>query len=114
MKASLLPPTDRRGVALTVIAFVVVLLAGGALFNAIVGGILRSRHPVPGAFYQVAGHPMHLYCTGTGFANGGARRRPRRRLALLAEGAAGARADRARVLVRSSGDRLERAPARTP
>jgi len=37
-----------------------------ATANLAIGAILRARHPVPGAFYNVDGRPMHLYCTGQG------------------------------------------------
>jgi pimeloyl-ACP methyl ester carboxylesterase len=42
------------------------LVTACAVFNLAIGGILRARHPVPGAFYQIGGRSMHLYCTGHG------------------------------------------------
>ena len=53
--------------ALVVAATLVVgLVIASALFNLAVAAILKARYPVPGAFYQVGGHAMHLYCTGQG------------------------------------------------
>src|SRR5215470_344047 len=42
------------------------LVIAGALYNLVAGAVLRARHPPPGAFYQVAGRSLHLYCTGVG------------------------------------------------
>ena len=44
----------------------VAILAAPALSNLIVNAVLRSRYPVPGAFYTVNRRPMHLYCSGHG------------------------------------------------
>lgn len=38
----------------------------GALYNGLALHRLQAAHQAPGAFYNVAGHSMHLYCTGTG------------------------------------------------
>ena len=38
----------------------------GAIYNLIALHRLRAAHPAPGAFYDVAGHSMHLYCIGAG------------------------------------------------
>ena len=48
------------------ICLVVVVVCLGATYNAVALRLLQKAHPVPGAFYTVAGHSMHLYCTGTG------------------------------------------------
>lgn len=48
------------------ICLVAIVVCFGAAYNAIALRRLRLAHPVPGAFYAVAGHSMHLYCTGTG------------------------------------------------
>src|SRR5689334_13307282 len=37
-----------------------------AAYNAIYVHRLAKRYPVPGQFYLVNGHQMHLYCTGSG------------------------------------------------
>jgi pimeloyl-ACP methyl ester carboxylesterase len=56
----------RRAAILAIVLALPSLVLAGALFNAASGAILRARHPVPGAFYQVGGRSMHLYCTGQG------------------------------------------------
>jgi pimeloyl-ACP methyl ester carboxylesterase len=44
-----------------------VLLGGiGALWSALALNRYRDTNPPPGELYAVDGHPMHLYCTGTG------------------------------------------------
>lgn len=45
---------------------VAVCICLGVAYNAFTLHRLRHAHPIPGAFYLVAGHRMHLYCTGTG------------------------------------------------
>lgn len=49
---------------------VAVLLAAtvslSSAYNAIAMHIFWSAHPAPGSLYQVHGHAMHLYCTGSG------------------------------------------------
>ncbi len=42
------------------------LVLAPALLNLAISAVLRARFPVPGAFYQVNGRSMHLYCTGHG------------------------------------------------
>ena len=57
----------RPGKLLLVLIVVVVLaICFGAAYNALALHRLQNAHPVPGAFYTVDGHRMHLYCTGTG------------------------------------------------
>jgi pimeloyl-ACP methyl ester carboxylesterase len=59
-----------RKVAERIVLSIVVLVAAtvtlSSAYNAIAMQIFWARHPAPGAFYQVNGHKMHLYCTGTG------------------------------------------------
>jgi len=52
----------RTRVAIAVAAVLVV----PALLNTLTNEVLRTRHPVPGAFYLINGRPMHLYCSGHG------------------------------------------------
>lgn len=49
-----------------IIGLVAAVAGAGALYNALALHRLRAAHPAPGAFYRVAGHTMHIYCTGTG------------------------------------------------
>jgi pimeloyl-ACP methyl ester carboxylesterase len=52
-----------------VLGFLVIIAACvcvGAVYNTIILRSLRTAYPVPGDFYQVDGHTMHLYCIGTG------------------------------------------------
>jgi len=44
----------------------VILLCVGFGYNFVVCHSLAHRHPVPGAFYTVNRHKMHLYCIGAG------------------------------------------------
>jgi pimeloyl-ACP methyl ester carboxylesterase len=59
-----------RKVAERIVLSVVVLIAApvalSSAYNAIVMQIFWAAHPAPGSFYQVHGHKMHLYCTGSG------------------------------------------------
>jgi len=43
-----------------------VLLLTPALWNLAATKYLHARNPPPGAFYDVEGRQMHIYCTGTG------------------------------------------------
>jgi pimeloyl-ACP methyl ester carboxylesterase len=49
-------------------AFLVIpiLLLTPALWNLAATKYLHTRNPAPGAFYDVDGRQMHIYCTGTG------------------------------------------------
>jgi pimeloyl-ACP methyl ester carboxylesterase len=49
-------------------AFIVFLLgvAASAAYNVVYLRRLSQRYSVPGKFYEVNGHRMHLYCTGEG------------------------------------------------
>ena len=51
---------------LSLIVLVAAALALSSGFNAIIAQIFWATHPAPGAFYQVNGHKMHLYCIGSG------------------------------------------------
>ncbi|MGB7983637.1 MAG: hypothetical protein WCF54_00590, partial [Terracidiphilus sp.] len=51
---------------LSVVALVAAALALSSGYNAVVSQIFWATHPAPGAFYQVNGHKMHLYCIGSG------------------------------------------------
>jgi len=53
-------------IVLSVVALVAATLVLSSGYNAIVAQIFWSTHPAPGAFYQVNGHKMHLYCIGSG------------------------------------------------
>lgn len=43
-----------------------VILLMPALANFVTNTVLEARYPVPGSFFAVNGHLMHLYCTGHG------------------------------------------------
>lgn len=49
------------------IGILLIVLAGaGALWNFLATRHSRAENPPPGRLYSINGHPMHLYCTGTG------------------------------------------------
>jgi len=53
-------------IVLSLVIVVAAAVAFSSAYNAIAMQIFWARHPAPGSFYQVNGHKMHLYCTGTG------------------------------------------------
>jgi len=53
-------------IVLSIVVLVAATLALSSAYNAIVSHIFWATHPAPGSFYQVNGHKMHLYCTGSG------------------------------------------------
>lgn len=53
-------------IAVLVTAAAAICVCFGAAYNSLALRRLRQAHPVPGAFYAVSGHRMHLYCIGTG------------------------------------------------
>jgi pimeloyl-ACP methyl ester carboxylesterase len=53
-------------IVLSIVVLVAATLALSSATNAIVMQIFWATHPAPGSFYQVNGHKMHLYCTGSG------------------------------------------------
>ena len=53
-------------IVLSMVVLVAATVALSSATNAIVMQIFWANHPAPGSFYQVHGHTMHLYCTGTG------------------------------------------------
>jgi pimeloyl-ACP methyl ester carboxylesterase len=53
-------------IVLSVVVLVAATLALSSAYNVIAMQIFRATHPAPGSFYQVNGHKMHLYCTGSG------------------------------------------------
>jgi len=55
-----------KKLVLSVLGILVLALFASALYNSACVRLLQSRYPVPGTLYQVNGHAMHLYCTGTG------------------------------------------------
>jgi pimeloyl-ACP methyl ester carboxylesterase len=52
--------------ALALIAFLVLAALAGATYNIWAIHHYRALYPVPGRFYRVNGHSMHLYCLGEG------------------------------------------------
>jgi pimeloyl-ACP methyl ester carboxylesterase len=48
------------------IGVVLVLLVGGPTWNLAASKWTHRNNPVPGAFYVVNGHQMHIHCTGSG------------------------------------------------
>jgi pimeloyl-ACP methyl ester carboxylesterase len=53
-------------IVLSVVVLVAAAVALSSAYNAIAMQIFWAMHPAPGSFYQVHGHKMHLYCTGSG------------------------------------------------
>ncbi len=53
-------------VALSIVALLSAALALSSGYNAVVSQIFWATHPAPGAFYNVNGYKMHLYCIGSG------------------------------------------------
>lgn len=53
-------------IVLSMVVLVAAAVALSAAYNAVVMQIFKATHPAPGKFYQVHGHSMHLYCTGSG------------------------------------------------
>src|SRR5579862_138437 len=53
-------------VALSVVIMIAAAAGVSAIFNAVASRHFFELHPVPGNFYVVGGHRMHLYCTGQG------------------------------------------------
>jgi len=53
-------------IVLSMVVLVAATVAVSSAYNAIVMQVFWATHPAPGAFYQVNGHKMHLYCTGNG------------------------------------------------
>ncbi|MGA2084904.1 MAG: alpha/beta hydrolase [Terracidiphilus sp.] len=53
-------------IVLSIVVLVAATLALSSAYNAIAMQIFWATHPAPGSFYQVNGHKMHLYCTGSG------------------------------------------------
>jgi pimeloyl-ACP methyl ester carboxylesterase len=53
-------------IGLGLIVLVVPLGIAGFTWNELVTRHYRNAYPVPGTFYTVDGHQMHMYCTGTG------------------------------------------------
>jgi pimeloyl-ACP methyl ester carboxylesterase len=55
-----------RWTGIGLVALAVVLAIGGALWNWLATRYYREHYPAPGKMVMVNGHPMHLYCTGSG------------------------------------------------
>jgi pimeloyl-ACP methyl ester carboxylesterase len=55
-----------RWIGAGLVALVIVLAAGGALWNWGATLYYRHKYPAPGKMYTINGHPMHMYCTGSG------------------------------------------------
>ena len=53
-------------IVLSIVVLVAATLVLSSAYNLIAMQIFRATHPAPGSFYQVNGHKMHLYCTGSG------------------------------------------------
>jgi pimeloyl-ACP methyl ester carboxylesterase len=53
-------------IVLSLVGLVAAALVLSSGYNAIVGQIFWATQSAPGSFYQVNGHKMHLYCTGSG------------------------------------------------
>ena len=53
-------------IVLSIVVLVAATIALSSAYNAIAMQIFWETHPAPGSFYQVNGHKMHLYCTGSG------------------------------------------------
>lgn len=53
-------------VVLTGISVCLLIVLASTAFNAFATQYYWAKHPVPGQFYKVEGHKMHIYCTGTG------------------------------------------------
>lgn len=50
----------------TIGAVAAAILVMPAPLNLVTNAVLHARYPVPGSFYLVNGHRMHLYCIGRG------------------------------------------------
>jgi pimeloyl-ACP methyl ester carboxylesterase len=55
----------RRTLATTVVAIMVILLAG-ATYQGVATALERREFPPPGHLFDVGGHQLHLYCVGEG------------------------------------------------
>jgi pimeloyl-ACP methyl ester carboxylesterase len=55
-----------RKAFLVVVATLVALLLGGAVYQAIATAADRRHYPPPGELYDVGGYRLHLYCVGEG------------------------------------------------
>jgi pimeloyl-ACP methyl ester carboxylesterase len=60
------PPRAPRRMAMAIIAFVVALLAVGALYQLVGAARHRRRFPPPGSLVDVGGHRLHVTCDGSG------------------------------------------------
>ena len=56
----------RRTVIRSVFLAALILLLTPAAWNLAATKYQHSRNPVPGAFYDIEGRQMHIYCTGSG------------------------------------------------
>jgi pimeloyl-ACP methyl ester carboxylesterase len=54
------------GIAVGLIVLVLLLGVAGFTWNELATRHYRNANPVPGTYYTVDGHQMHMYCTGTG------------------------------------------------
>jgi pimeloyl-ACP methyl ester carboxylesterase len=52
--------------AIGLAAFLVIVLAAGAIYQAAASASDLKRYPPPGELYDVGGYRLHLYCTGEG------------------------------------------------
>ncbi|KJV31305.1 alpha/beta fold hydrolase [Luteibacter yeojuensis] len=52
--------------AATLVAVTVLVVLAGTIYNTIAQHRRLAEAHVPGAFYKIHGHTMHIYCTGSG------------------------------------------------